>query len=258
MIQLSRNYSLPERQDDIIPIKVIGVGGAGSNALDRIVLDGLEKADLVAANTDAQSLASSVAAHKVQLGRECARAASAPGAIRSSATTRRSKSADEIAAESERRADGFRVRGFGRRDGLGRGAGDRGIGAREQARWWSVLRRCRLLSKANAAPRKRSRRLARLHEHSDAVICFENDKMGDMVAPKAGIHQAFAAADMTISQSVRSIVNLIQRPGLIRYRLRRSSLCSAQSEWAVPVWLRRIRDRQPRPRRADAGAEEPA
>jgi cell division protein FtsZ len=40
--------------------------------------------------------------------------------------------------------------------------------------------------------------------------------MGDMVAPKAGIHQAFAVADVTISQSVRSMVNLIQRPGLIR------------------------------------------
>jgi len=37
-----------------------------------------------------------------------------------------------------------------------------------------------------------------------------------MVAPKAGIHQAFATADIMISQSVRSIVNLIQRPGLIR------------------------------------------
>ncbi|HEY2139108.1 MAG TPA: hypothetical protein VGH00_03445, partial [Chthoniobacterales bacterium] len=53
-------------------------------------------------------------------------------------------------------------------------------------------------------------------ENCDAVICFENDRMGDMVAPKAGIHQAFAVADVTISQSVRSIVNLIQRPGLIR------------------------------------------
>jgi cell division protein FtsZ len=40
--------------------------------------------------------------------------------------------------------------------------------------------------------------------------------MGDLVAPQAGIHQAFAMADTTISQSVRSIVNLIQRPGLIR------------------------------------------
>jgi cell division protein FtsZ len=40
--------------------------------------------------------------------------------------------------------------------------------------------------------------------------------MGDMVAPHAGIHQAFSKADTTISQSIRSIVNLVQRPGLIR------------------------------------------
>jgi cell division protein FtsZ len=58
--------------------------------------------------------------------------------------------------------------------------------------------------------------LARLNEVAHSVICFENDRMGDMIAPHAGIHQAFATADITISQSVRSIVNLIQRPGLIR------------------------------------------
>jgi cell division protein FtsZ len=51
---------------------------------------------------------------------------------------------------------------------------------------------------------------------ADAVICFENDRMGDMVLPKAGIHQAFAMADTTISQSVRAIVNVVRRPGLIR------------------------------------------
>src|SRR5437588_8978822 len=58
--------------------------------------------------------------------------------------------------------------------------------------------------------------LGRLNDIANAVICFENDQMGDIVAPKAGIHQAFATGDITISQSVRSIVNLIQRPGLIR------------------------------------------
>jgi cell division protein FtsZ len=58
--------------------------------------------------------------------------------------------------------------------------------------------------------------LVRLSEFAHAVVCFENDRMGDLTPPQAGIHQAFAMADMTISQSVRSIVNLIQRPGLIR------------------------------------------
>src|SRR2546430_11357614 len=73
MIQLSKNYSLPERQDEPIPIKVVGVGSAGSNALDRVLLDGMDKNDLIAINTDVQSLASSVAARKVQLGRTCTR-----------------------------------------------------------------------------------------------------------------------------------------------------------------------------------------
>src|ERR1700682_710172 len=79
MIQLSKNYSLPEREEEIIPIKVVGVGGAGSNALDRVLLDGLERADLIAINTDVQSLASSVAAHKVQLGRSVTRGLGAGG-----------------------------------------------------------------------------------------------------------------------------------------------------------------------------------
>src|SRR5207237_8332612 len=43
-----------------------------------------------------------------------------------------------------------------------------------------------------------------------------NDRMAHMVAPKAGIHQAFAVADMTIRQSLRSMLNLIQLPGIMR------------------------------------------
>src|SRR5438046_8956359 len=73
MIQLNKNYSLPEGLAESIPVKVVSVGGAGLNALDRIVLDGLEKASVVAINTDVQSLTSSVAAHKVQLGRTMTR-----------------------------------------------------------------------------------------------------------------------------------------------------------------------------------------
>src|SRR5437867_12772508 len=79
MIQLSKSYSLPDSVEDFIPIKIVSVGGAGLNALDRIVLDGLERAEVVAINTDVQSLASSVAAHKVQLGRSVTRGLGAGG-----------------------------------------------------------------------------------------------------------------------------------------------------------------------------------
>ena len=62
-----------------IPIKVIGLGGAGLNALDRIQLDGLDGAEMIAINTDAQALAGCVAPVKVQIGRNATRGLGAGG-----------------------------------------------------------------------------------------------------------------------------------------------------------------------------------
>ena len=83
MIQLNKNHNLPERELDAIPIKVAGVGTAGSNALDRILLDGTGKDHLIAINTDVQSLASSVASRKVQIGRAITRGLGTGGLARS-------------------------------------------------------------------------------------------------------------------------------------------------------------------------------
>jgi cell division protein FtsZ len=214
MIQLNRNYNLPEKAEEDIPIKVVGVGGAGTNVLDRIVLDGLDKADLIAINTDVQSLASSVAATKVQLGRTVTRGLGAGGDPEVGYNAAY-ESADEIRQALRDSRMIFVCTGLG--GGTGSGAapavaqvarenGSLVLGFATLPFGFEGKRR---LAQAHEA-------LAKLREHSDAVICFENDRLGDMVAPKAGIHQAFAAADQMISQSVRSIVNLIQRPGLIR------------------------------------------
>ena len=214
MIQLSKNYSLPERAAEFIPIKIISVGGAGLNALDRIVLDGLERAEVVAINTDVQSLASSVAAHKVQLGRSVTRGLGAGGdpELGYQAAV---ESADEI---REALADArmiFICAGLG--GGTGSGAAPYVARLAHEAGALVVAFATLPFSfegkRRNAQAREA---LTRLNEVANGVICFENDKMGDIVAPQAGIHQAFATADITISQSVRSIVNLIQRPGLIR------------------------------------------
>src|SRR2546430_2531201 len=214
MIQLSKNYSLPEREEEIIPIKVVGVGGAGSNALDRILLDGLESADLVAINTDVQSLASSVAVHKVQLGRTITRGLGAGGdpEIGYQAAM---ESADEIRQSLSGGRMIFICSGLGG----GTGSGAAPVVAQLAREAGSLVIAFATLpfsfeGKRRAAQAQEA--LARLNEAANAVISFENDCMGDMVAPKAGIHQAFAVADITISQSVRSIVNLIQRPGIIR------------------------------------------
>ena len=214
MIQLNRNYNLPEKADEDIPIKVVGVGGAGTNVLDRIVLDGLDKADLIAINTDVQSLASSVAATKVQLGRTVTRGLGAGGDPEVGYNAAY-ESADEIRQALRDARMIFVCTGLG--GGTGSGAapavaqvarenGSLVLGFATLPFGFEGKRR---LAQAHEA-------LAKMREHCDAVICFENDRLGDMVAPKAGIHQAFAAADQMISQSVRSIVSLIQRPGLIR------------------------------------------
>ena len=214
MIQLSRNYSLPEREEDIIPIKVIGVGGAGSNVLDRVVLDGLDKADLIAANTDVQSLASSVAANKVQLGRSVTRGLGTGGDPELGFEAA-NEATDEIRHSLGEARLIFLCAGLG--GGTGSGAAPViGELARETGAMLISLATMPFSFEGKRRKAQAEEALARLQQISNAVICFENDRLGDIVAPKAGIHQAFAAADMTISQSVRSIMSLIQRPGLIR------------------------------------------
>src|SRR5947209_14827950 len=214
MIQLSKNYSLPEREEEIVPIKVGGVGGADSNALDRILLDGLERADLIAVNTDVQSLASSVAACKVQLGRSVTRGLGAGGdpELGYEAAV---ESADEIRQALVDARLIFICAGLG--GGTGSGAAPLVAQlAREAGSLVIAFATLPFSFEGKRRGTQAQEALARLNEIAHAVICFENDRMGDMVAPKAGIHQAFAVADITISQSLRAIVNLIQRPGIVR------------------------------------------
>ena len=214
MIQLSHNYTLPERDEELISIKVVGVGGAGCNALDRIVLDGMDKSDLIAVNTDVQSLTSSVAAHKVQLGRSVTRGLGTggdPGVGYDAAID----SADEIRQCLSDARMIFVCAGLG--GGTGSGAAPFVAQlARESGALVIVFATLPFTFEGKRRCAQAQEALAQLHQIANAVVCFENDRMGDLVSPKAGIHQAFAVADITISQSVRSIVNLLQRPGIIR------------------------------------------
>jgi cell division protein FtsZ len=214
MIQLSKNYSLPERAEEFIPIKIVSVGGAGLNALDRIVLDGLEGAEVLAVNTDVQSLASSVAAHKVQLGRTVTRGLGAGGDPEVGY-----QAAFESTEEIREALTGARMIFICTGLGGGTGSGAAPYVAHLAREAGALILAFATLPFAFEGRRRNAQAreaLGRLNELANAVVCFENDQMGDMVAPHAGIHQAFSKADTTISQSIRSIVNLVQRPGLIR------------------------------------------
>jgi cell division protein FtsZ len=214
MIQLSRNYSLPEKKEDDHAIKIVGVGGAGANALDRIVLDGTEHVEMIAVNTDVQSLASSVAPHKVQIGREVTRGLGAGGDPELGYNAAQ-ESGDELREAMQGARMVFVCAGLGG----GTGSGAAPCIAQMARASGALVVALATLPFAFEGKRRTAQAMEALHELqrvSDAVVCFENDRMGDIVLPKAGIHQAFAVADSTISQSVRAIVSVVRRPGLIQ------------------------------------------
>ncbi len=214
MIQLSRNYTLPEKKDDDLAIRIVGIGGAGANALDRIVLDGMEHVEMIAINTDVQSLASSVATGKLQIGRAVTRGLGAGGDPELGFNAAQ-ESADEIRETLQGARMVFVCTGLG--GGTGSGAAPYIAQlAHETGSLVLAFATLPFAFEGKRRSRQAMEALQELHRVADAVVCFENDRMGDIVLPKAGIHQAFAVADTTISQSVRAIVNIVRRPGLIR------------------------------------------
>ncbi len=213
MVQLNRQYDRANNSGEPIHVKVVGVGGAGSNILDRVMLDGIEAAELVAINTDVQSLTASVAAHKVQLGRNLTRGLGSGGdpelgyAAAEEAT-------DEIRSVLQGGTVIFLCAGLGGGTGSGAAPLVAQIAKEENALVLAFAavpfsfegrRRCAQAEES----------LTRLRAFCDAVICFENDRMAEITLPRMGIHEAFAAADLTVSQSIRSVAGLLQRPGLL-------------------------------------------
>ena len=210
MVQLNRHYDRENTTGEPIHVKVVGVGGAGSNILDRVMLDGIDAAELIAINTDVQSLTASVAAHKVQIGRNLTRGLGSGGdpelgyAAAEEAT-------EEIRSVLQGATVLFVCAGLGGGTGSGAAPYLAQLAKDENALVLGFValpfsfegrRRCAQADES----------LARLRAVCDAVVCFENDRMAEITLPRMGIHEAFAAADLTISQSIRSVTGILQRP----------------------------------------------
>jgi cell division protein FtsZ len=223
MVQLNRHYDRENTTGEPINVKVAGVGGAGSNILDRVMLDGIDAAELIAINTDVQSLTASVAAHKVQIGRNLTRGLGSGGdpelgyAAAEEAT-------EEIRSVLQGATVLFVCAGLGGGTGSGAAPYLAQLAKDEKALVLGFVavpfsfegrRRCAQAEES----------LARLRAVCDAVVCFENDRMAEITLPRMGIHEAFAAADLTISQSIRSVTGILQRPGLLHIGF--DDVCSA-------------------------------
>lgn len=194
-------------------IQIVGIGGAGANALDRLALDGVATASLIAVNTDAQALVASVAGEKIQLGASATRGLGSGGDPELGRCAAE-ESAAEIRAALEGSEAVFLLAGLGG----GTGSGAAPIVA-ELAREAGALVIAVVTLPFSFEGKRRAAQaadaLAELQRQADAVICFENDRMGESVPPRAGIQTAFAAADQTLSQSVRALTALLNRSGLL-------------------------------------------
>jgi cell division protein FtsZ len=214
MVQLNSQYGRQESAGETRKIRVIGVGGAGSNILDRAMLDGIDRVELTTANTDVQSLTGSVTNQKIQLGRNLTRGLGSGGDPELGLAAAE-ESSEEIQAAIAGCDIIFICAGLG--GGTGSGAApyiaklakDAGALVLVLATMPFTFEGRRRCSQAAAS-------LQLIREYADAVICFENDRMAELALPRMGIHEAFAAADVTISQSIKAIANLLLQPGLIR------------------------------------------
>ena len=214
MNEMTSNRTVyPHASDTGFRIKVVGVGGAGSNALDRLVLEGSVNVDLVACNTDVQALAASVATQKIQLGRQVTRGLGAGGDPELGFSA-----AEEASSEIRAIVEGVPLvivcTGLG--GGTGSGAAPMIVKtAREQNSLVLVCATLPFSFEGKRRGQQAQEALRAIQQYADAVMCFENDRMGELILPEAGIHEAFAGADQIISQSVRAIIDLVNRRGLI-------------------------------------------
>ncbi len=214
MIEYPRNrqQTIPESS-----VKIVGLGGAGSNMLDRVALDGIEGAELLSLNTDVRTLASTVAGEKVQLGRNLTKGLGAGGdpELGEKAVL---EAEDEIRDSLRDRQIVFLCVGLG--GGTGSGAAPIIVRlAREAGAFVVVFATMPFAFEGRRRRMQAEESLNQLAVLANALVTFDNGRMGELVLPKQGVHEAFSAADRMISDSITAVARLVLRPGLINVGL---------------------------------------
>lgn len=194
-------------------IKVVGVGGGGCNAIDRMIDEGLQGIDFVAINTDAQALQLSKATMRVRIGEKLTRGLGSGGNPEQGRKAAE-ESADEL-YEVLRGSDMvFVTSGMGGGTGTGACPIVSQIAKEVGALTIGVVTRpftfegSRRIQTAEAG-------IAKLKEQSDTLIVIPNDRLLQIVDKRANLQDAFRMADDVLRQGVQGISELITVPGLI-------------------------------------------
>jgi cell division protein FtsZ len=194
-------------------IKVVGVGGGGSNAVNRMIASNLQGIDFWVMNTDSQVLDQASTPHRVQLGTKITRGLGAGGnpAIGQKAAE---ESRDDIMAALAGSDMVFITAGMGG----GTGTGSAAIVA-EIARDLGALTVAVVTRPFTFEGRRRQQQaiqgLEALREAVDTLIVIPNDKLLDVVERRTSMQDAFRIADEVLQRGVQGISSIITIPGLI-------------------------------------------
>lgn len=203
----------PNQVESFANIKVVGVGGGGCNAVDRMIEEGLHGVEFIAINTDAQALMLSKAPVRVRIGDKLTRGLGSGGNPETG-----KKAAEESAEEMYdvlRGADMVFITG-----GMGGGTGTGGCSivaqiAREVgALTIGVVTRPFTFEGSRRIQAAESG-IQQLKEQADTLIVIPNDRLLQIVDKRANLHEAFNIADDVLRQGVQGISELITVPGLI-------------------------------------------
>ena len=200
-------------QNYLAVIKVIGVGGGGVNAVNRMIESGLRGVEFVAVNTDAQALLMSDADVKLDIGRDLTRglgAGSDPDIGRQAAEDHRN--------EIEQVLEGSDMVFVTAGEGGGTGTGAAPVIA-ELAKSLGALTIAVVTRPFGFEGRRRAVQaengIVNLKEKVDAQIVIPNDRLLTISTDKTALQNAFEMADEVLLQGVQGITNLITTPGLI-------------------------------------------
>ncbi|MEA1617473.1 cell division protein FtsZ [Erythrobacter sp. T5W1-R] len=204
----------PAAIDDMRPrITVIGIGGAGGNAIANMIASEIEGVEFIVANTDAQALSTSPAEKRIQLGPDIT------GGLGAGARPEVGKAAaEETVAEIEQALEGVNMCFIAAGMGGGTGTGAAPVIA-EAARRMGVLTvgvvTKPFLFEGTRRMRAAEAGIEELQKHVDTLIVIPNQNLFLVAKAETTFKEAFQLADEVLQQGVRSITDLMVMPGLI-------------------------------------------
>ena len=213
MVTDNRNFDEREYGDDTAVIKVIGVGGAGNNAVNRMIDSGIEGVEFISINTDKQALLQSKAGTKIQIGEKITRGLGAGANPEIGA-----QAAEESRQEIEDCIKGADMVFVTSGMGGGTGTGAAPIVA-NIAKDMGVLTIAVVTKPFTFEGKKRmiqaERGIDSLKGKVDALVVIPNDKLLQIIDRKTTMLEAFKMADDVLRQGVQGISDLIKVPGLV-------------------------------------------